>query len=90
MHLYPGIRDYDGWVYFREWSGGLMAGGFEPKALPCFQDGIPDNFEFQLLPENWEQFRKFKSGLHNFPDFLFICRICDRNNPFHYLHSNPT
>ncbi len=62
FYLYPGIRDYDGWVYFREWSGGLMAGGFEPKALPCFQDGIPDNFEFQLLPENWEQFRKFISS----------------------------
>jgi hypothetical protein len=26
------IRDYDGRVYFREWSGGLMAGGFEPEA----------------------------------------------------------
>ena len=52
------IRDYDGHIYAREWSGGLLAGGFEKKGIPTFLDGIPDKFEFQLLPENWEQFRK--------------------------------
>jgi hypothetical protein len=38
------IRDYDGRVYFREWSGGLMAGGFEPEAKPAFHAQIPDKF----------------------------------------------
>jgi hypothetical protein len=47
------IRDYDGRVYFREWSGGLMAGGFEPEAKPAFHAQIPDKFEFQLLPDDW-------------------------------------
>ena len=56
----PGIRDYDGYIYFREWSGGLLAGGFEPKAKPCFRDGTPRHFEFQLLQEDWDQFREYQ------------------------------
>ena len=50
----------------REFSGGILAGGFEPVAKPVFHKGIPDKFEFQLLPEDWDQFREF------FPVFLFI------------------
>ena len=53
------IRDFDGRVYFREWSGGLMAGGFEPEAKPAFHTQIPDKFEFQLLPEDWDHFRNY-------------------------------
>ena len=51
----------------REWNGGLLGGGFEPKAKPVFHNGIPEKFEFQLLPEDWDHFRKlgrcsFSSG----------------------------
>ena len=56
------IRDPDGHVYFREWNGGIMAGGFEPPSQggkPVFHTGIPEKFEFQLLPEDWDHFRKF-------------------------------
>lgn len=52
------MRDYDGYVYIREWSGGLVGGGFEPKAKPVFHKGIPEKFQFQLLPEDWDHFRK--------------------------------
>ncbi|XP_064639761.1 pyruvate dehydrogenase phosphatase regulatory subunit, mitochondrial-like isoform X2 [Lineus longissimus] len=55
--MMPVIRDYDGYVYFREWSGGILAGGFEPQAKPVFHDGIPPKFEFQLLPEDWDHFQ---------------------------------
>eukprot|EP00794_Sanderia_malayensis_P019005 gene19005-20917_t len=55
--MLPTLRDHDGYFYVREWSGGLMAGGFEPLAKPCFyKDGIPEKFEFQLLQEDWDQF----------------------------------
>jgi glycine/D-amino acid oxidase-like deaminating enzyme len=57
-HMLPVIRDPDGSVYFREWGGGLCAGGFERHAKPCFHEKTPENFEFQLLPENWDQFGK--------------------------------
>ena len=55
--MLPVLRDQDGCVYFREWSGGLLAGGFEPVSKPIFSDGVPAPFEYQLLPENWNQFR---------------------------------
>ncbi|ESO90301.1 hypothetical protein LOTGIDRAFT_233822 [Lottia gigantea] len=55
--LMPGIRDYDGYTYSREWNGGLLAGGFEPVSKPCFHTGVPDKFEFQLLQEDWDHFQ---------------------------------
>ena len=53
------VRDYDGHTYFREWNGGILAGGFEPNPKPCFHKGIPEKFEFQLLQEDWDHFREF-------------------------------
>ncbi len=32
-------------------------GGFEPVAKPWGMDGIPEDFKFSLLPEDWEHFR---------------------------------
>jgi 4-methylaminobutanoate oxidase (formaldehyde-forming) len=57
----PVMRDPDGYIYFKEEVGGLLMGGFEPEATPWTQSaqhrgGIPDNFEFQLLPDNWDAF----------------------------------
>ncbi len=58
----PVMRDPDGYIYFKEEVGGLLMGGFEPDATPWLQSarhrgGIPDNFEFQLLPDNWDAFQ---------------------------------
>lgn len=36
-----------------------MSGGFELEAIPIFQEGIPEGFEYQLLPENWQQFGEY-------------------------------
>jgi len=52
----PVLRDPDGFVYFKEEVGGLLMGGFEPNAKPWGMQGIPQDFEFQLLPEDWDQF----------------------------------
>src|SRR5882724_7135167 len=52
----PVMRDPDGFIYYKEEVGGLLMGGFEPVAKPWGMDGIPENFEFQLLPEDWDQF----------------------------------
>ena len=32
-------------------------GGFEPVAKPWAMDGIPENFEFGMLPDDWDQFQ---------------------------------
>jgi glycine cleavage system aminomethyltransferase T/glycine/D-amino acid oxidase-like deaminating enzyme len=58
----PIMRDPDGYIYFKEEVGGLLMGGFEPAATPWLQSaehrgGIPENFEFQLLPDNWDAFQ---------------------------------
>ena len=52
----PVLRDPDGYIYFKEETGGLVMGGFEPSAKPWAMDGIPDKFFFQLLPDDWDQF----------------------------------
>jgi len=52
----PVIRDPDGYIYYKEEVGGLVMGGFEPVAKPWNVAPIPDGFEFQLLPEDWDQF----------------------------------
>jgi glycine cleavage system aminomethyltransferase T/glycine/D-amino acid oxidase-like deaminating enzyme len=52
----PVLRDPDGYTYFKEEVGGLVAGGFEPHAKPWGMDGIPADFEFSLLPDDWDQF----------------------------------
>jgi glycine cleavage system aminomethyltransferase T/glycine/D-amino acid oxidase-like deaminating enzyme len=52
----PVMRDPDGYIYFKEEVGSLVVGGFEPDAKPWGMDGIPQPFEFQLLPDDWDQF----------------------------------
>ncbi len=52
----PCLRDPDGYIYFKEEVGGLLMGGFEPKAKPWGMTGIPEPFEFQLLEDDWDQF----------------------------------
>jgi len=67
--MLPVLRDYDAYIYVREWSGGLLVGGFEPIGKPCFyENGVPDKFEFQLLQEDWNQFDILMQGaLHRIP-----------------------
>ena len=55
----PTLRDMDGYIYFREEVGGLLMGGFEPRAKPWGMKGIPDTFQFTELNEDWEQFSIF-------------------------------
>ncbi len=64
----PVIRDPDGYIYYKEEVGGLVMGGFEPVAKPWNVDRIPDRFEFQLLPEDWDQFEVLmQNALHRTP-----------------------
>jgi len=66
--MLPVMRDPDGYIYFKEEVGGLVMGGFEPKAKPWGMQGIPEKFEFQLLPEDWDQFEPLmKNAIHRVP-----------------------
>jgi 4-methylaminobutanoate oxidase (formaldehyde-forming) len=64
----PVIRDPDGCLYYKEEVGGLVMGGFEPEAKPWNVDPIPDGFEFQLLPEDWDHFEVLmRNAVHRTP-----------------------
>jgi 4-methylaminobutanoate oxidase (formaldehyde-forming) len=64
----PVIRDPDGFIYYKEEVGGLVMGGFEPVAKPWNVSPIPDGFEFQLLPEDWDQFEVLMTNaIHRTP-----------------------
>ncbi len=64
----PVIRDPDGFIYYKEEVGGLVMGGFEPVAKPWNVSPIPEAFEFQLLPEDWDQFEiLMTNAIHRTP-----------------------
>ncbi|MFM7345619.1 MAG: FAD-dependent oxidoreductase, partial [Tagaea sp.] len=64
----PVMRDPDGYIYYKEEVGGLVMGGFEPVAKPWGMDGIPEDFAFRLLPEDWDQFQiLMENALHRTP-----------------------
>jgi sarcosine dehydrogenase len=54
----PTLRDPDRLIYFKEDVGGLALGGYEPNPIPWAENGLPEDFEFQLLGENWDHFEQ--------------------------------
>ena len=66
--MLPVMRDPDGFIYYKEEVGGLLMGGFEPKAKPWTVDPIPATFRFQLLGEDWDQFEPLmRNAMHRTP-----------------------
>jgi sarcosine dehydrogenase len=52
----PTLRDPDRLTYWKEEVGGLVMGGYEPNPKPWAEDGVPENFEFQLLENDLDHF----------------------------------
>ena len=52
----PVLRDPDGCAYYKEDAGKLLLGAFEPQAKPWGMDGIPEDFSFDQLPDDWQHF----------------------------------
>ena len=52
----PQLRDPDDLVYFRPEGSGLVLGGYERDPAPWSVDGVPDDFNNRLLPEDWDRF----------------------------------
>jgi glycine cleavage system T protein len=55
-HEFPTLRDPDMSLYWREEVGGLIVGGYEDKPVVFGMEGIPEDFQFKLLPPDWETF----------------------------------
>ena len=52
----PVLRVPDECAYYKEDAGKMMLGAFEPVAKPWALDGIPADFEFDQLPEDFDHF----------------------------------
>ena len=64
----PVMRDQDSSAYYKEDAGKLLIGAFEPVAKPWGMDGIPEDFCFDQLPDDWEHFEPILEGaLHRVP-----------------------
>jgi glycine cleavage system aminomethyltransferase T/glycine/D-amino acid oxidase-like deaminating enzyme len=55
----PVLRCPDDTAYIREDAGKIMVGFFEPGAKPWGMDGIPEDFAFGRLPEDWDHLGPF-------------------------------
>ena len=51
----PILDDAARFAYYREETGGLMIGLFEPVAAPWGMKGIPENFKFNELAPDWDR-----------------------------------
>ena len=52
----PVLRVPDECAYYKEDAGKILLGAFEPNSKPWGMDGIPDSFEFDQLPEDFDHF----------------------------------
>ena len=64
----PVMRNMDSCAYYKEDAGKLLIGAFEPKAKPWGMDGIPEDFCFDELPEDFDHFQPILEGaIHRVP-----------------------
>ncbi|MDK1029548.1 MAG: FAD-dependent oxidoreductase [Anaerolineae bacterium] len=64
----PTLRDPGGYTYFREELGALLAGFFDPNAVPWGMDGIPVEAEFIRLQEDWDHMEiAMNAMIHRMP-----------------------
>ena len=52
----PVLRVPDECAYYKEDAGKILLGAFEPDAKPWGMEGIPESFEFDQLPEDFDHF----------------------------------
>ena len=64
----PVLRVPDECAYYKEDAGKMLLGAFEPNAKPWGMDGIPDDFCFDQLPEDFDHFEPIlESAVNRMP-----------------------
>ncbi len=65
----PTLRDPTNHSYFKEETGKIMVGFFEPRGKVWKPGGIPRDFSFGTLPEDWEHIGPvFERAIHRVPE----------------------
>jgi len=64
----PVLRVPDECAYYKEEAGKILLGAFEPKSKPWAVDGIPEDFCFDQLPEDFDHFAPvLEKAVNRFP-----------------------
>jgi len=64
----PVLRMPDECAYYKEDAGKILLGAFEPKSKPWGMNGIPEDFEFDSLPEDFDHFEPIlERAVERFP-----------------------
>lgn len=64
----PVLRVPDECAYYKEDAGKMLLGAFEPNAKPWGMDGIPEDFCFDQLPEDFDHFEPIlEKAVNRFP-----------------------
>ena len=64
----PVLRVPDECAYYKEDAGKILLGAFEPNSKPWGMDGIPEDFEFDSLPEDFGHFEPIlERAVERFP-----------------------
>ncbi len=67
----PTLRDMDGYCYYKEDAGKLLVGMFEPGAKPWGMDGIPEDFFFDQLPDDFDHLEPYlEAAMHRVPKLM--------------------
>ena len=64
----PTMRDMDGFCYYKPDAGKLLVGMFEPGAKPWGMKGIPEDFSFDQIPEDFDHLEPYlEAAMHRVP-----------------------
>jgi 4-methylaminobutanoate oxidase (formaldehyde-forming) len=58
-NTWPVIEDPASFGYYREETGGLMIGLFEPEAAPWMVEGVPEDFAFGKISPDWDRMGQY-------------------------------
>ena len=61
----PIVHDPDERFYIQPLADhSVLIGGFLRESKPLFLNGVPDTFNYSLLPDNWDDFRELSFLMH--------------------------
>ncbi|TIM70806.1 MAG: FAD-dependent oxidoreductase [Mesorhizobium sp.] len=85
----PTIRDMDGKVYAKPDAGKLLVGFFETHAKPWGIDGIPRDFSFDSLPEDFDHIEPYlAAAIARMPALAHVGLQLNFNGPESFTPDN--
>ncbi|WP_027155928.1 FAD-dependent oxidoreductase [Mesorhizobium sp. WSM2561] len=88
-HNLPTIRDMDARFYAKADAGKLLVGFFEPDGKPWGMDGIPRDFSFDSLPEDFDHIEPYlAAAIERMPGLADVGLQLNFNGPESFTPDN--